>query len=60
VLDPGVPTLPLVVATDAEGMFRLETNAFGPGRITFAEAESPGLDVVAVAGRRHDGLRLQR
>lgn len=52
-----VLTLPLTVSTDGEGVFTLETDRFGPGRLELADGGA-GLDVEAIAGQRRDGLRL--
>lgn len=55
-LEGAVLQLPLGARTGEDGAFRLETNQFGPGRLSHDEV---GLDVQAVAGAVTSGLRLQ-
>lgn len=63
VLEGAVLDLPLVATTGDDGAFRLETNAFGVGRLVLVggdAANAPGIDVEAAAGVTRNGLRLQR
>jgi hypothetical protein len=49
--------LPLGARTGTDGAFRIETNAFGAGRVTVGNS---GVDATATAGRTVNGLRLQQ
>jgi len=63
ILDGGSLNLPMVVPTGPDGLFELETNHFGPGRVCLADAGPDavgGLQTEATAGATKDGLRLQR
>jgi hypothetical protein len=46
------------VRTGPDGSFRLETTAFGPGRLHVAGAPFRGVDATAVAGAATNGLRI--
>jgi hypothetical protein len=59
VLEGAALELPLGARTGSDGAFRLETNAFGPGRLVLA-GSTRGLDVTATAGQTTTGLRLQQ
>ncbi len=59
VLEGASLDLPLVARTGNDGAFRLETNAFGAGRLTLA-GQTAGLDTTASAGQTKNGLRLQQ
>jgi hypothetical protein len=50
--------LPRCVRTGPDGSFRLETTAFGPGRLHVAGAPFRGVDATAVAGAATNGLRI--
>jgi hypothetical protein len=60
VLAGGAVLLPRSVRTGPDGSFRLETNAFGPGRLHVAGAPERGVDATAVAGAATNGLRIPR
>lgn len=62
VLEGGTLELPLVATTGIDGAFALETNQFGPGKLTLvgAETASGRIDVQASAGKTMNGLRLQQ
>ncbi|MEZ6036766.1 MAG: carboxypeptidase regulatory-like domain-containing protein [Planctomycetota bacterium] len=55
-------TLPLtlVTTTGDDGAFVLETDQFGPGRLTLVTDEQQGIDVTVIAGRAQTGLELHR
>ncbi len=59
VVEGGSLDLPLATRSGPDGAFRLETTAFGAGRIALAEDPRAGFDVVAIAGQSKSGLRLQ-
>ncbi len=59
VLEGGALELPLGARTGSDGAFRLETNAFGPGRLALADGAS-AVDATATAGQTVHGLRLQQ
>jgi len=60
ILEGGTLDLPLGARTGDDGAFRIETNAFGPGRVVLADDPNGlGLEVTAVAGQTKNGLRLQ-
>jgi hypothetical protein len=51
--------LPLGTTTGADGSFVVETNHFGPGRLSLATAPfEQGLEVEAIAGKSQNGLKL--
>jgi hypothetical protein len=58
VLAGGAVLLPRSVRTGPDGSFRLETTAFGPGRLHVAGAPFRGVDATAVAGAATNGLRI--
>jgi hypothetical protein len=59
VLEGGTLDLPLGARSGADGAFRLETNAFGAGRLVLADADpARGLEVVATAGQTLRDLRI--
>jgi hypothetical protein len=62
VLEGGTLELPLVATTGTDGSFALETNYFGPGKLTLVGAETAAgrIDVQATAGKTLNGLRLQQ
>lgn len=60
VLEGGVLELPLGARTGDDGAFRIETNAFGAGRLVAADDPTGrGLAATATAGQTTNGLRLQ-
>jgi hypothetical protein len=60
VLAGGALALPRSVRSGPAGSFRLETLAFGPGRLHVAGARDRGVDATAVAGVATNGFRLPR
>jgi hypothetical protein len=58
VLAGGALALPRSVRSGPDGSFRLETLAFGPGRLHVAGAPFRGVDATAVAGAATNGLRI--
>jgi hypothetical protein len=59
VLEGAVLELPLGTTTGADGSFVVETNHFGPGRLSLATAPfEQGLEVEAIAGKSQNGLKL--
>jgi hypothetical protein len=60
VLEGGTLELPVVATTHIDGSFALETNQFGPGKLTLVGAETAAgrIDVEATAGKTINGLRL--
>lgn len=60
VLEGGALELPLGARTGDDGAFRIETNAFGEGRLVVADDPTGrGLAATATAGQTTHGLRLQ-
>lgn len=60
ILTGGALALPRTVRSGADGSFRLETLAFGPGRLHVAGARERGVDATAIAGKAQNGLRPSR
>lgn len=58
VLEGGVLELPLGGRSGEDGAFRIETNAFGPGRLARADGTGQTAEVTAIAGRASTGIRL--
>ncbi len=57
-LEGAVLELPFAARTGSDGAFRLETHAFGAGRLALADG-SIGVDTTASAGQTTSGLRLR-
>ena len=60
ILTGGALALPRTVRSGADGSFRFETTAFGPGRLHAAGARERGVDTTAIAGKAQNGFRLPR
>lgn len=60
ILAGGALALPRSVRSAADGSFRLETIAFGPGRLYVVGARERGLDATAIAGKAQNGFRVPR
>jgi hypothetical protein len=60
ILTGGALALPRSVRSGPDGAFRLETLAFGPGRLHVVGARERGVDATAIAGKAQNGFRLPR